>query len=359
MPKETQAEFRQAISERNAGYDGRFVYAVRTTGIYCKPSCASRAARPENILLYDNAIAAQTAGFRACKRCRPNDQTASAPIEQAMRELADWISQRAEQKLTLAQLAAHSGFSAHHLQRRFKAVHGLSPKAFQAATRVRNLKSALRGGDRVVDAMNEAGFASTSRLHAQVDGQLGMTPSAYRAMGAGERIEYAVRSSSLGQLLMAATARGVCFVHFGDDAPQLIQSLRSEYPRADMRPSAAQCSPQLDLWMAALEEHLSGTGPRPDLPLDIRGTAFQLRVWRFLMGLDQGKVVSYTETARAIGSPKAIRAAASACAANNIAVLIPCHRVLRGDGSLGGYRWGVERKRLLIDRERASVAKSS
>jgi len=348
-----ESEFRQALDERDAAYDGRFVYAVKSTGIYCKPSCTSRAAKPENVRLFADPISAQAAGFRACKRCLPNASVDAKPIELAMRELARFIESHADESLPLTRLAAYCGFSPYHLQRSFKAVHGLSPKAFQAALRLQKLKGKLREGERVVDAMHEAGFGSSSRLYAQVDGQLGMTPSAYRAHGAGEQIDYALRSSAMGMLLMAATARGVCFVHFGDDAPSLVLALQREYSRANLRPSSAQTSTQLDQWMTALDAHLAGIAARPDFPLDVRGTRFQLRVWRFLMGLEAGRQLSYTEAAQGIGSPKAVRALASACAANNLAVLIPCHRVLRGDGSLGGYRWGVERKRVLIERERA------
>jgi AraC family transcriptional regulator of adaptative response/methylated-DNA-[protein]-cysteine methyltransferase len=211
----------------------------------------------------------------------------------------------------------------------------------------------LRAGDSVSSAIIEAGFGSTSRVYEQVDGGLGMTPSAYRSGGAGENIWYAVRETALGTMLMAATARGVCFVHLGDDAPTLLAELRIEYPNALLSHSNAEQSPELDVWIDALNQHISSGQPRPDVPLDLRGTAFQLRVWRFLLSIKDGDVVSYAEAAAGIDQPKAVRAAANACGANNVAILVPCHRVLRGDGTLGGYRWGVERKRALLDRERA------
>jgi|CXWL01.1.fsa_nt_gi AraC family transcriptional regulator of adaptative response/methylated-DNA-[protein]-cysteine methyltransferase len=345
----TDTDFRQAIARRDKSFDGRFVFGVITTGVYCRPSCSARAPRPENVRLFDTCDAAETAGFRACKRCHPRADTER--LAHKLNELARFIDAHVDEPLTLARLAAQSGISAHHLQRIFKAAFGVSPKVYQADARLRALKSSLRAGEPVVDAIFGAGFGSTSRVYEQVDGQLGMTPSAYRALGQGEHIAYAVRDTALGPLLMAATARGVCFVHFGDDAATLEAALRAEYPRADLSRSDAERQPQLDVWIEALNAHLAG-GARPTLPLDLHGTAFQLRVWRFLMSIRDGDVVSYAEAARAIESPKAIRATASACAANHIAVLIPCHRVLRGDGSLGGYRWGLDRKRALIDQER-------
>lgn len=274
-------------------------------------------------------------------------------LHDRMLALARFIDAHVDESLPLARLAREANVSPYHLQRSFKAALGVSPKAYQANARLHALKSSLRSGRSVSSAIIDAGFGSTSRVYEQVDGGLGMTPSAYRAGGAGEHIAYAVRETALGTLLMAATARGVCWVHFGDNEHLLIESLRAEYPHALLSRSAAEQAPDLDAWIDALNAHVSERKPRPDIPLDLRGTAFQLRVWRFLMSIREGDVVSYSEAAQGIDQPKAIRAAASACAANNVAVLVPCHRVLRGDGSLGGYRWGVERKRTLLDGERA------
>ena len=348
----TEQLYREAIARRDARFDGRFVYAVVTTGVYCRPACAARPARPENLRFFADCDAAEAAGFRGCRRCYPRALAAGAALGDALVRVAAYLDAHVDQPLSLAHLANAAGISAAHLQRSFKAHFGISPKAYQAAARLRLLKAALRSGESVLKAVFDAGFGSTSRVYEQVDGQLGMTPSAYRAFGAGEQISYAVRDSVLGPMLMAATTRGVCFVHFGDSAENLINALRAEYPRAELSVSAAATAPPLDHWMAALDAHLAGVAARPELPLDLRGTAFQVRVWRFLMSIKEGAVVSYAETAAAIEQPRAVRAAASACAANNIAVLIPCHRVLRGDGSLGGYRWGLERKRALIDAER-------
>jgi AraC family transcriptional regulator, regulatory protein of adaptative response / methylated-DNA-[protein]-cysteine methyltransferase len=297
---------------------------------------------------------ARAAGFRACLRCRPDAVVNRSLIATTMIDLSRFIEQHADEPLPLSRLQSKSGFSASHLQRSFKAVLGVSPKEFQAAARLRTLKSGLRDGGGIASAVYGAGFSSASRVYEQVDGRLGMTLSAYRAGGAGQAISYVCRSSALGLLMMAATQRGVCFVQFGDDQESLLTQLEREYPNATLQRSSNQPSQQLDAWIIALDDYLSQRAPRPDLPLDLRGTAFQIQVWRFLLRIADGDVVSYSEVAIGIGSPSAVRAAASACAANRIAVLIPCHRVLCADGKLGGYRWGVERKRTLLDAERAA-----
>ena len=275
-------------------------------------------------------------------------------LHDRMLALARFIDEHLDESLPLARLAREANVSPYHLQRSFKSALGVSPKAYQANARLRALKASLRAGDSVSSAIIDAGFGSTSRVYEQVNGGLGMTPSSYRAGGEGETIHYALRETALGTMLMAATARGVCFVHLGDNEAALFASLRTEYPRALLVRSNAEQSPELNLWIDAVNQHVSEGTPRPhDIPLDLRGTAFQLRVWRFLLSIKDGDVVSYAEAAAGINQPSAVRAAASACGANNVAILVPCHRVLRGDGSLGGYRWGVERKRALLDRERA------
>jgi AraC family transcriptional regulator of adaptative response/methylated-DNA-[protein]-cysteine methyltransferase len=273
--------------------------------------------------------------------------------------VAAFIRDHADESLPLSRLAREAGMSPFHLQRTFKAALGVSPKEYQAAHRLAKFKARLRDGESVLGATFEAGYGSTSRIYEQVDGGLGMTPSAYRSGGSGETIAFAVRETDLGPLMMAATERGVCFVQFGESAQALEAQLRREYPKADIRAANPKFDPALDDWMIALDNHLSRSAPRPDLPLDLRGTAFQVRVWRFLLSVKSGEVVSYAEVAKAVGSPRAVRAAAGACATNRIAVLIPCHRVLRSDGGLGGYRWGLDRKRTLLDRERASRAAES
>jgi AraC family transcriptional regulator of adaptative response/methylated-DNA-[protein]-cysteine methyltransferase len=278
------------------------------------------------------------------------------PVVRLMQALARYIEKNAGGTISLRQLAAQAQLSSAHLQRTFKAVLGVSPKAYHDAARMRLLKTGLKAGKSVLDSIIEAGFQSTSRLYGHPLRNLGMTPSTYRAGGTGETIAYALRTSALGPLLMAATDRGVCFAQFGNSEAALIARLRAEFPRARIVASDMTHSSELDAWMRSLDAHVAGNAPRPDLPLDLRGTAFQIRVWKFLLQVAEGDVLSYSEVASAIGAPKAVRAAASACAANRIAVLIPCHRVLRADGRLGGYRWGLARKRLLIDRERARRA---
>ena len=290
---------------------------------------------------------------------RRNTRSPKAPAQPAeptlrlMQALARYIDKNAGSTISLRQLAAQAQLSPTHLQRTFKAVLGVSPKAYHDAARLRLLKNGLKAGKSVLDSITEAGFQSTSRLYGHPLRSLGMTPSTYRAGGTGETIAYAVRASALGPLLMAATDRGVCFAQFGKSDAALLAQLRAEFPRARIVASDMAHSSELDAWMRALEEHVAGKAPRPDLPLDLRGTAFQIRVWKFLLQVAEGDVLSYSEVASAIGAPKAVRAAASACAANRIAVLVPCHRVLRADGRLGGYRWGLARKRLLTDRERS------
>lgn len=345
-----------ALIARDAASDGRFVYGVKTTGVYCRPSCKSRQPLRENVQFFATEAQARDAGFRACRRCQPDVRADQTVIAASMIELSRFIAAHADEPLPLTRLQSKSGFSASHLQRSFKAVLGVSPKEFQTAARLRQLKINLRDGEAIAGAVYGAGFGSSSRVYEQVDGRLGMTLSAYRSGGVGETIAYVCRATALGLILMAATERGVCLVQFGDSEALLLAQLQREYPNAAVQRSSNQHSPQLDAWVAALDDYLSRGAKRPDLPLDLRGTAFQIQVWRFLLQIADGTVVSYGEVASGIGSPKAVRAAASACAANRIAVLIPCHRVLCADGKLGGYRWGLERKRSLIDAERRTRA---
>lgn len=345
----TEAEMHDAVRRRDPAYEGRFVYAVVTTGVYCRPSCAARPARPENLRFFADAAAAAAAGFRPCKRCRPHD--GGSRLAEVV-DAARYIDAHSTERLTLTHLAARAGLSPSRFQRAFKAAFGVSPKAYQDGVRMQALKSALKSDENVTGAIYTAGFGSTSRLYDVPARNLGMTPGTYRAGAAGERIVYACRDTALGSLLLAATARGVCFAQFGDDAESLKERLRAEFPRASLEPAPGAESAALDAWLDALAAHLDAGGPRPDLPLDLYGTAFQVKVWRFLLQVPEGDVMSYAEVAAGIGKPKAVRAVASACCANRVAVLVPCHRVLRGDGGIGGYRWGVPRKRALLDLER-------
>lgn len=354
-PQATPADPRhEEVRARDRNADGRFVHAVATTGIYCRPSCSSRRARPENLSLHPTPAAAEAAGFRPCRRCRPDRPTDPAPAWLAA--VVAHLDRHVDRPVTLEALATIAKVSPCHLQRRFKAMLGVSPKQYHAARRLHAFKAELRSGESVLGAGIGAGYGSTSRAHGAIDEGLGMTPSAYRAGGAGERISYAIGTSALGPMMMAATDRGVCLVEFGADEAVLVERLAREFPRAERLPASPHARPALDGWMRALDDHLARAAPLPDVPLDLRGTAFQMRVWRFLLAVPQGRVVSYGELARGIGSPAAVRAAASACGANRVAVLVPCHRALRGDGLLGGYRWGLERKRALLARERAADA---
>ena len=353
MPMPSEQNMQQAIATRDKSYDGHFFYGVITTGIFCQPSCSSRPAKPENLRFFPSVEAAIVAGFRACKRCRPAEGN---PHLARLVEIARHIEAHADQSLTLASLAEIAGLSPSRLQRLFKEAFGVSPKVYQDAVRMRRFKQSLKAGDGVTEAIFSSGFGSISRVYGEATRNIGMTPKAYRAGGAGELITYACRNTALGLMAMAATAKGVCFVQFGDDEATLIAKLQAEFPNATLSASPAQDAPELDAWMDALAQHISEGTPRPDLPLDMRGTAFQMKVWQFLLNIREGDILSYGELAVQIGQPKAVRAVASACAKNRIGVLIPCHRVLRGDGSLGGYHWGLERKRALLDAERARRA---
>jgi AraC family transcriptional regulator of adaptative response/methylated-DNA-[protein]-cysteine methyltransferase len=343
------------VTRRDAAADGAFVYAVKTTGVFCRPSCPARTAKRENVAFYETPAAAQAAGYRPCRRCHPLEVGGAGPHASLMQAMISYIDAHLDEPLPLALLAAQAGMSPFHFQRTFKAVLGVTPKAYQAAARLKGFKHKLRAGDSIAGAGFETGYGSTSRIYEKINSGLGMTPSAYRAGGAGETIVHAVRETPLGFLMMAATGRGVCFVHFGATADALQDALRREFPRAALQQASAAAQGPLDAWMEALAAHLAEGAPRPDLPLDLRGTAFQIKVWRFLLSVPDGDIVSYSEVAQGIEEPSAVRAAANACGANRIAVLIPCHRALRADGGLGGYRWGIERKRALLAAERRAA----
>lgn len=350
MSMPTEQTMRSAIASRDNAFDGCFFYGVITTGVFCRPSCTARPALPENLRFFPSIEAAIVAGFRACKRCQPTEVT---PQIAKLVEVARYIESHADERLTLAMLADRTGLSVSRFQRIFKEAFGVSPKVYQDGLRMQHFKRSLKEGDGVTDAIFSSGYGSISRVYGEATRNIGMTPKAYRAGGAGELITFACRNTVLGPIMMAVTKKGVCFVQFGDDEQSLLHKLQEEFPKAKFTASPAQNSLELDSWMDALVKHLSKGAPRPDLPLDLRGTAFQMKVWRFLLSIREGDVLSYGEVASLIDKPKAVRAVASACAVNRIGVLIPCHRVLRSDGGLGGYRWGLERKRALLDAERA------
>jgi AraC family transcriptional regulator of adaptative response/methylated-DNA-[protein]-cysteine methyltransferase len=330
--------------ERDARQDGRFVFAVRTTGIYCRPSCPSRRPRRDSVEFFSDPKLAERAGYRACLRCKPTEISSQVQAVTRARQLLD----SAEGVLTLADLSKRVGVSPFHLQRLFKRATGLSPREYQSARRMQQVKLGLRKGDDVTTALYDAGFGSPSRLYERAGQQLGMTPGAYRRGGAGMTIRYAIVPSPLGRLLVAATARGLCAVRFGESASELERELREEFRAAEIHREDAA----LQRYLQPLLAHLRGENVTVDLPLDVRATAFQKKVWDALREIPAGETRSYTDVARAIGDPKAVRAVATACASNPVALAVPCHRVVRSDGELAGYRWGIERKKKLLEQER-------
>ncbi len=340
MQSETQW---QQVMARDARQDGRFVFAVRTTGIYCRPSCPSRRPRRDSVEFFPDPHQAERAGYRACLRCKPTEISAQAQAITRTRQLLD----EAEGVLTLAELSKRVGVSPFHLQRLFKRATGLSPREYQSARRMQQVKRGLRKGDDVTTALYDAGFGSPSRLYEKTSQHMGMTPGTYRRGGAGITIEFAIVPSPLGRLLVAATSRGLCAVRFGENTTELERGLREEFGAAEIRRDDAALQPFLQPLLASLR----GETVPMDLPLDVRATAFQKRVWDALREIPAGETRSYAEVARAIGDPKAVRAVATACASNPVAVVVPCHRVVRSDGELAGYRWGIERKRKLLEQE--------
>ena len=339
-----------AVQARDAAADGQFFYAVRTTGVYCRPSCGARPARPENVTFHATTADAEAAGFRACKRCKPDQATPPAAQQQAMvTALCRWIEQ-ADSAPTLDELAQRAQLSPHHLHRVFKAATGLTPRAYAAAQRANRVRRLLDGGTgTVTEAIYSAGFNTGSRFYAAADGLLGMTPSQYRAGGADTEIRFALAQCSLGALLVARSPRGICAISLGANAEALLRELQDRFPNAALIGADAAFEQEVAAVVGFVEAPRLGLS----LPLDVRGTAFQQRVWQALRDIPAGRTATYTEVAALIGSPAAVRAVASACAANTLAIAIPCHRVVRQDGSLSGYRWGIERKRALLDRESA------
>ena len=337
-----------AVLARDPAADGTFFYSVRTTGVYCRPSCASRSARPENVEFHLTTAVAERAGFRPCKRCKPDQPAAPGRHAALVAELCRLI-ETAEQAPKLHQLAERSGLSPWHIQRVFKAVVGLTPKAYGLAHRVKRVRAELERSDSVTAAIYDAGYNSSGRFYEASEQVLGMTPTRFRAGGAGIEIRFAVGHSSLGEILVAASEQGICAILMGDDAAALVRDLQDRFARATLIGGDEAFEKLVAKVVGFVEAPRLGL----DLPLDVRGTAFQLRVWQALREIPAGRTVSYTEVARRIGAPASSRAVASACAANTLAVAIPCHRVVRTDGSLSGYRWGVERKRELLEREAA------
>jgi AraC family transcriptional regulator, regulatory protein of adaptative response / methylated-DNA-[protein]-cysteine methyltransferase len=342
----SEAERWQAVRRRDKDADGKFFYSVRTTGVYCRPSCAARLPRRENVRFHASCAAAEEAGFRPCKRCRPNapalaDRRAAA-IAKACR-----LIESAESLPDLDALAAAAGMSRFHFHRVFKAATGVTPKAYAGAHRAERMRAELPRSATVTEAIYDSGYNSSGRFYAAASDILGMTPTDFRAGGKGAAIRFALGQCSLGSILVAATEKGVCALLLGDDPDALLRDLQDRFTKAELIGG--------DRDFERLVAKVVGLVERPalglDLPLDLRGTAFQLRVWQALRAIPAGTTATYSEIAQRIGKPKAVRAVAGACAANPVAVAIPCHRVVRNDGALAGYRWGLKRKRALLQRE--------
>jgi AraC family transcriptional regulator of adaptative response/methylated-DNA-[protein]-cysteine methyltransferase len=335
-----------AVAARDPKADGQFFYSVRTTGVYCRPSCASRRAKPENVAFHATSAAAERAGFRPCKRCKPKEASLAAQYAAMVAKICRRIEAAATPP-TLSVLARAAHMSPYHFHRIFKAVTGVTPRAYAAAHRARRVQHELARGSSVTEAIFDAGFNSGGRFYATSNDVLGMTPSDYRAGGTRRQIHFAIGECSLGSILVAKSAKGVCAILLGDDPDALARDLQDRFPKATLIGG--------DQAFESLVAQVVGFVEAPalgfDLPLDVRGTAFQQRVWQALRKIPAGATVSYRELAERIGAPKAVRAVAQACASNPIAVAIPCHRVVRQDGALSGYRWGVERKRALLASE--------
>jgi AraC family transcriptional regulator of adaptative response/methylated-DNA-[protein]-cysteine methyltransferase len=343
----------QAVQKHDATRDGEFVYGVTTTGVYCRPSCPSRRPFKENVRFYGTTAEAERDGLRPCLRCRPSAEPRLNPSFERVEQACRYIEAHSDDPLKIDQLAELARMCKFQLQRAFKAVVGLTPKQYLDAVRLKQLKKGLREADDVAGAVYGAGYGSSSRVYEKADTRLGMTPNQYRHGGRGVTITNATIASPLGLITIGATDRGLCFLQFGDTRTGLLRMLEKEYPEASISTMSKPYHPDFQKWVDALNAYLAGTQPHLDLPLDIRATAFQIRVWNYLQSIPYGEVQSYGEVAAAIGQPKAVRAVARACAANRIALVIPCHRVIRGTGHLGGYRWGLARKRVLLDQERA------
>ena len=337
-----------AVIARDAKHDGEFVFAVSTTGVFCRPSCAARRPRRENVQFFLTPERAEHAGYRACLRCKPKSFSGDAQAD-GVKAICRFIEQHLDEPVTLDRLGKEFHQSPFHLQRRFKAVLGITPREYADSCRLRLLKRNLQAGDSVTRAMYDAGYGSSSRLYERTASQLGMTPDKYRRGAIAASIRYTCAESPLGRMLIAATERGICSIQFARTDGELIEGLKREFPFAGRKSDDGG----LKSWASALLKHMRGKDPVSSLPLDIRATAFQRRVWTYLQKIPFGATRSYSEVAKAIGRPTAARAVARACATNPVAVAIPCHRVVREDGSMGGYRWGIERKKTLLEMEQA------
>jgi AraC family transcriptional regulator, regulatory protein of adaptative response / methylated-DNA-[protein]-cysteine methyltransferase len=340
-----------AVENRDAAADGNFFYGVRTTGVYCRPGCASRRPLRLNTVFFETAQAAEAAGFRSCKRCRPTDESAASRHVAAI-EKACALLRTSETMPSLAELADAACISRFHFHRVFKQITGVTPRDYARSHRLGRLGEKLDSGEPITASIYASGFGSSSRAYEAAPAAFGMTPGKRRRGGSGETIRFVTVPTPLGWALVAATGRGICMTALGDDRESLAAALQQRFPQAQLVAEDAG----LKQWADRIVRFITAPEQNLDLPLDIRGTAFQARVWRALQKIPLGKTASYSEIAATLGQPKAVRAVAQACAANKLALIVPCHRVIRSDGELGGYRWGLERKRALLDREHAAVA---
>ena len=345
-----------AVTRRDPASDGQFFLGVLTTGIYCRPSCPARHPLRKNVRFYQDPAEAERDGLRPCLRCRPLAAVSRNPNAERVRKICRYIEAHATQSdaaaLSLESLAERAGLSRFHFQRSFQAIVGVTPRQYVEACRLNQFKTSLRQAPDVTAAIYDAGYGSSSRVYERSDAQLGMTPKQYRDGGSNLIITYTMVDSPAGRIMIGATDRGSCFVQFGQDQEELLRALEEEYPAAFLEAMRDPAPPVFRQWITALSAHLAGRQqPHKDLPLDIRATAFQMRVWNYLQSIPYGQTRSYSEVAVAIGQPNAARAVANACARNTVAILIPCHRVIRGTGDPGGYRWGLDRKKKLIDLE--------
>jgi len=344
ISEQAATKFWQATLDRDHRADGSFVFAVRSTHIYCRPSCPARRPLRQNALFFRSAEEAEQRGYRPCRRCRPRELHEAANL---VRRAATLLATADEENLRLESLAERINTSPARLRRAFRRTMGLSPKEFSAAFRMARFKKLLRDGKEISEALYECGYGSPSRVYEKTNSHLGMTPASYRKGAPGMEIGYTVAKTSLGNVLVAATERGISAVYLGENERALVTELRQEYPRAEIRQSPGQH----EQWIQEIVQRVEGDAPSLDLPLDVQATAFQRRVWQELQKIPLGKTRTYTQVARALGKPRSVRAVARACATNPVSIVVPCHRVIRTDGQLAGYRWGLQRKEKLLERE--------
>ena len=341
------------VLARSSAADGKFYFSVKTTGVYCRPSCPSRRAKPENVAFHVSCAAAEQAGFRPCRRCQPRSPSLSDTRTASVTRICRFLETTPEPQ-SLHTLARMAGMSAYHFHRVFKATTGLTPAAYAQAQRSQRVRRELRRAGSVTDAIMNAGYNSGGRFYAKSNQLLGMTPKTYRAGGTDSDIRFATSACSLGSILVARSAKGICAILLGDKPKALLQDLRQRFAKAHLIGSDAH----FERWVATVVRFIDAPAIGLDLPLDVRGTVFQQRVWQVLTKIPAGATASYSEIARLIGAPKSARAVATACAANALAVAIPCHRVVRSDGALSGYRWGIARKRALLEQEKSGNSKA-